>query len=109
MPMPRLFSGILSVGFMVLVGAVCGQDYPNKPIRIVTTGIGSGSDFASRLIAPEISGRLGQSVVVDNRSSGVIPPETVSKSPPDGYTVLMMSGSFYIATLLRRTPYDPVR
>lgn len=67
---------------------VCGQDYPTKPIRIVTGGAGGGTDFTARLIAQGISGPLGQPVVVENRGAGIIPVEFVSKAPPDGYTLV---------------------
>src|SRR5689334_22198513 len=48
------------------------QDYPSKPIRIVTAAAGGGSDFVSRQISQTISGPLGQPVVVENRGSGVV-------------------------------------
>ena len=87
--MPCFLIGGLSVSLMVLgAGAVSGQDYPNKPIRIVTAALGGGSDFAARLIAQGISGPLGQPVIVDNRG-GVVPGEIVAKAPPDGYTLLV--------------------
>ena len=63
----------------------------------------------ARLIAQGISGPLGQPVIVDNRASGIIPGEIVAKAPPDGYTLLVGGGSLWIAPLLQKTPYDPVR
>ena len=97
------------IGLMVLgAGVVSGQDYPNKPIRIVTGGAGGGSDFTSRQIAQGISGSLGQPVVVDNRASGVIAGEIVSKAPPDGYNLTVAGSAFWILQLLRKMPYDAV-
>ena len=79
----------LLLGTMIVLGAgeVFGQAYPNKPIRFVTAEVGGGGDFAARLIAPGISGPLGQPVIVENRNT-YIGPVIVSKSPPDGYTLL---------------------
>src|SRR5436190_271589 len=65
------------------------QPYPQKTIRIVTSGAGGGSDFTSRLISQGIAAGLGQSVIVDNRANGGIAGEVVSKAPADGYTLLV--------------------
>jgi tripartite-type tricarboxylate transporter receptor subunit TctC len=70
MLLSRLVVGMLSAGTMVLgVGMVSGQDYPNRPIRIVTSEAGGGGDFITRIVAQGISGPLGQPVIVDNRTS----------------------------------------
>ncbi len=100
----------LPLGLMVLGDAVYGQSYPNKPIRIVTGAAGGAADLSARLIAQGISGPLGQQVIVDNRAgSVVIPAEVVNKSAPDGYTLLLHGDSFWIGTLLGKTPYDPIK
>jgi tripartite-type tricarboxylate transporter receptor subunit TctC len=82
---PRFLVGILSTGLMVLgTGVACGQqNYPNEPIRIVTSAAGGGNDFIARLIAQQISGPLGQPVIVENRPSNLT-PEIVSHASPDG-------------------------
>ena len=109
--MTRFVLGIFPVGLMVLgPGMASGQDYPNKLIRIVTGGVGGGSDFTARLIAQGISGSLGQQVIVDNRASGVIPGEIVSKAQPDGYTLLVNSNNLWLTPFIEdNVPYDPVR
>jgi tripartite-type tricarboxylate transporter receptor subunit TctC len=84
---------------------VSAQDYPLKPIRIITAGAGGGSDFDSRQIAQGISGPLGQSVIVDNRTTALA-AEAVSKAPPDGYTLLVSGATLWIIPLLRKTPWD---
>ncbi len=96
-------------GFALFAVAVWSQDYPLKPIRMVTPGTGGGGDFVARVISPGLSAALGKQVVVDNRPNGVIPGEIVSKAPPDGYTVLLASSPLWIGTLLQRTPYDVLR
>ena len=85
------------------------QDYPSRPIRIVTSPPGGGNDFVARMIAQEISAPLGQQVIVDNRSGGVIPGEIVSRAPPDGYTLLAAGGTFTIGQLFQKTPYDVLK
>jgi tripartite-type tricarboxylate transporter receptor subunit TctC len=78
-------------------------------VRIVTSGAGGGADFSSRLIAQGITGALGQQVIVDNRG-GVIPMELVSKSPPDGYTLLLHGSTIWLQPLLRdNVPWEPLR
>jgi tripartite-type tricarboxylate transporter receptor subunit TctC len=81
-------------------GAASGQSYPAKPIRIVTNVTGGSLDLAARLIAPKLSERLGQQVIVDNRG-GVISMELVAKSPADGYTLLIASGSLWTLQYMR--------
>jgi tripartite-type tricarboxylate transporter receptor subunit TctC len=107
---PLYIVGMVAVGLMV-AGAerAHGQDYPNRPIRLVTSGIGGGNDFVARLIAQGIAGPLGQPVTIDNRPSGVIPGETVAKAPPDGYTLLVLGSTLWIGPLLQKAPYDPIR
>jgi len=101
---------ILSVGLMVLgTGMVSGQNYPNKPIRIVVPPPGGVGDFLARLIAQGISGPLGQPVIIDNRP-GTISGEIVAKAAPDGYNLLLSGNTLWIAPLTRDSnPYDPVR
>ena len=111
MLLPRFIAGMFSAGLMVLgAGVASGQDYPNKPIRIVTTPPGGGSDIVARIVAQGISGPLGQQVVVDNRASGIVAGDFVSKSPPDGYILLVWANAFVVGPLLlQKVPYDPVR
>ena len=104
---------VISVAMMLiaamtiqLVNEAFGQAYPSKPIRIVTAGLGGGSDLASRLIASGLSAPLGQQLIIDNRPSGVIPGDTVAKSAPDGYTILFSSSSLWIGGFLENVPYD---
>ena len=70
MKMPRSIAWMSSVGIL-MVGAVCAQDYPHKPLRIVTSPIGGGNDLMARLIAQGLAGPLSQPVVVDNRPTAL--------------------------------------
>src|SRR6478672_2157905 len=99
---------IVTVAALVLAaGAACAQEYPNRIIRIVTAAAGSG--FIARIIAQGISAPLGQQVIVENRGTGVLAGEAAAKAPADGYTLTVQGGAFWIAPLLRKTPYDPIR
>jgi tripartite-type tricarboxylate transporter receptor subunit TctC len=70
--------------------------YPTRPVRVIV-GFqpGGGSDLLARLVSPKLTERLGQSFVVDNRSGagGGIAMETAANAAPDGYTLLVVSGS----------------
>jgi tripartite-type tricarboxylate transporter receptor subunit TctC len=90
-----------------VVTGVCAQDYPAKPVRFVTSAPGGGSDIVLRLIGPLLLPTWGQPLVIDNR--GYIGAEIVSKSAPDGYTVLLDGASTWITPLLQKTPYDPMK
>ncbi len=100
---------VCSAWVMFGTGMLLGQPYPNKPIRMVTGGTGGSSDTVSRLLAQGLTSGLGQQFIVDSRPSGVIPGQIVSAAPPDGYTLLLSSGSLWIAPLMQKTPYDAVR
>jgi len=89
-------------------GTASSQEYPGKPIRIVTSPAGGGNDFPARLIARAISGPLGQQVVVDNRPTILI-ADIVAKSPPDGYTLLVTGSAHWIGPLVDKTTYDPIK
>ena len=88
-----------------------GQNYPDKPIRLITAGAGGGVDFSARLIAQGVSASLGQQVIVDNRGgSPIIPAQLVSKAPPDGYTLIFYSNGLWLLPLIQKNvPYDPAR
>ncbi len=89
-------------------GAAMSQDYPARPVRIVTSPAGGGSDQVSRLIARGISGLLGQQVIVDNRPA-ILAPEIVVKAAPDGYTVLVAGSTLWLGPLIEKVSYDPLR
>src|SRR5262245_26627977 len=79
MSLPRLVVSIFSLASLgAASGVVCGQDFPSKPIRIVTTAAGGGSDTTVRIIGPGITGPLGQPIVVENRPNGFIAAEVVA-------------------------------
>ena len=100
---------VVSVGVAGLSAVTAfSQDYPNKPIRIVTSPAGGGNDFPARLIARAISGPLGQQVIVDNRPTVLI-ADIVAKAAPDGYTLLVSGSPHWIGPLIDKTTYDPIK
>ena len=109
MLLSRFLAGTSSVMMILGAGAVSGQDFPNKPIRIVTAPAGGANDFTARLIASGISASFGQPVIVDNRNGGYVPVEVVMKAPPDGYSMLFDGASFWIQPIMEKMPYDVLR
>jgi tripartite-type tricarboxylate transporter receptor subunit TctC len=95
------------------VTAFAQADYPTKPVRvIVPSSAGGGTDIVARILTPELSKRLGQQVIVDNRPGAgtMIGIEVAAKSPPDGYSLLMGLSTLAInSALYKKVPYDPVR
>jgi tripartite-type tricarboxylate transporter receptor subunit TctC len=86
------------------------QLQPSRPVRIVTSGIGGGTDFAARQVATALAATLGQPVVVENRGSSVVPGDTVAKAQPDGHTLLVTTGGIlWVLPLFQKVPYDPVK
>jgi len=92
-------AGLVPVA-MLIVGAAAAQNYPNKSIRLVTVAPGSANDIVARLIAQELRGALGQSVIVDNR--GTIAAEFVARSSPDGYTLLLYGSAVWISPFIQK-------
>jgi len=79
-----------------LAAPCLAQDYPTKPIRIIVPfGAGGPADVAARLLGNVLQEKFHQAIVIENRAGagGVIGTQEVVKSPPDGYTLLMMSNT----------------
>jgi tripartite-type tricarboxylate transporter receptor subunit TctC len=90
------------------------QDYPTRTITMVATfPAGGPTDGVARVLAQELSDRLGQRVVVENRggAGGMIGAAAVAKSAPDGYTLLLTSPGplGYYRVLYKSINYDPVK
>ena len=85
------------------------QEFPVKPIRILVPGSGNFFDVAARIIAQGTAGPLGQPVIVDNRATGTITAELVAKAAPDGYTLLIATGTLWLLPFMQQVPFDPVK
>ena len=102
----------LAIVFLLWAGLATAQTYPSKPIRfIVSFPPGGSSDLIVRAIAPRMSERLGQPVVVENRAGagGMIGVEAVAKAPPDGYTIGLAAAGALSSniSLYPSMPYHP--
>ncbi len=91
------------------ISGASAQDYPNKPVRIVTAEAGGGADFMCRLLAQGMTAGMTQQIVVDNRPSGVIPAQVAAQSPADGYTLLFYSNGVWTLPFMQTVPYDMAR
>jgi tripartite-type tricarboxylate transporter receptor subunit TctC len=88
------------------------QQYPSKPVRLIVPYVpGGGSDTIARGVASGLGERLGQPFVVENRGGAntIIGTEYVANQPPDGYTLLLCTGSLATNTSLYKLKYDPVK
>ena len=87
-----------------------GERYPGKPIRVIVPfAAGGGGDFVTRLLAPRLGELLGTTLLVENRTgaSGNIGTEAALKSPPDGYTLLTISGTYATQIVASKLSFDP--
>jgi tripartite-type tricarboxylate transporter receptor subunit TctC len=106
-------AALLAVGSAALAGN--GPDgYPAEPVRfVVSFAPGGGTDIVARLVASELSKRIGQSVIVENKAgaSGIIAAQYVARAKPDGYTLLVGgSGPMVFNPITQNSlPYDPVK
>jgi tripartite-type tricarboxylate transporter receptor subunit TctC len=97
---------------LALTTTAFAQDYPNKPVRlIIPFPPGGSNDVVGRVIATQLSETLGKQVVVDNRAGagGVIGTEVAANSPPDGYTLLVISIAHAVNPWLYKLSYDPIK
>ena len=88
------------------------QAYPTRSLRwLVGFPPGGGADTVARVIAPWLSERLGQPVVIENRpgASSTLAVQAVVNAPPDGYTLVVLGGSALMATLITSVPFDVLR
>jgi tripartite-type tricarboxylate transporter receptor subunit TctC len=102
----------IAIASIVAAPPSSAQTYPSRPIRVIVPfSPGGAVDGPMRLIAEELSKRLGQGVIVDNKpgAGATIGAETVAKSAPDGYTLLLASQTNAIsASLYPQLSFDPV-
>ena len=107
----RKLIGILVV---VFASAASGADeYPVRPARVIVPfAPGGGTDIVARILGQQLSQKLGQSFVIENRpaGSGIVGADLVAKATADGYTLLFAFSSLSSsARLFSHLPYDPIR
>ncbi len=95
----------------VVAAPLWAQQYPAKPVKIVVPfPPGGASDLVGRVIAQRLTAGLGQPVIVENKSgaTGLIGAEAGVKSPPDGYTLTLISSNYATFSSLYKLKFDPV-
>ncbi|MDB5804652.1 MAG: tripartite tricarboxylate transporter substrate binding protein [Betaproteobacteria bacterium] len=108
--MKRLLATLIcAAAALVATAPAAAQQYPDKPIRII---VGPGPDTLARLLGAHLTSVWGQQILVDQRpaAGGIVAADVVAKAPPDGYTLLLSTGSFTINSALNaKLPYDFLR
>lgn len=105
-------SMIVCAVMMCAGGALAAAgDYPSKPVRlIVPFAPGGGTDIVARVLAQKLTESFRQTVIVDNRAGGggTLGVETAVRASPDGYTTIIMSGSYATNAAMFKMSFDPV-
>jgi tripartite-type tricarboxylate transporter receptor subunit TctC len=109
---PLFLAGLLAAG-SIAAFAQGAPGYPSRPVRlIVPFAPGGFTDVTARILGQKLSAALGQQFIVENKpgAGSTIGSDFVAKSPPDGYTLLMVSSTHVISPwIYRNLPYDPVK
>jgi len=107
----RKLLGMLAILFAST--ALGADEYPVRTVRVIVPfAPGGGTDIVARILGHQLSQRLGQSFVIENRpaGSGIVGADLVAKAPADGYTLLFAFSSLSSsAKLFSQLPYDPIR
>ena len=112
--MRGIWTRIAAALLAVAPALASAQAYPSKPVKIVVPfAAGGATDVVARLLAQKLTEAWGQSVIVENKAGagGNIGADLVAKSPPDGYTLLMTSGSIVTANpyMYKNMTFDPAK
>lgn len=108
--MTRLLAVLATIVIPLHASTSLAQEYPAKPVRVVTAGAGGGNDFVARILAHGLSTAFSHQFVVDNRPSAMSAGEITARAQPDGYTLMYYGSNIWILPLLRDgVPFDPVK
>src|SRR6478672_862233 len=111
MRLMRIFAAAALLGVTANVAAA--QDYPAQTIKLIVPFLAGGPvDALSRVVAQHLQNRLGQNVMVENRSGGgtTIGAKAVAAAPPDGYTLLVVGPNIaYYPVLFPNLDFDPAK
>ncbi len=108
----RILAGLPALCLLGAAHDAAAQTYPNKTITIsIATAAGSAPDAIIRAMAQKMNEAWKQPVIVENRATagGITAVTTVTKSPPDGHTLLVHTAAFTIAPAMYKLPYDSFR
>jgi len=113
---------LLPQGFLRLFAVVClgllagasaqADDYPSRPVRVIVPFAPGGiNDILGRAVSTQLSERLGKQFIVENKTGagGIVGSDLVAKSPPDGYTLLVVSIAHAVNPALYKLPYDSLK
>jgi tripartite-type tricarboxylate transporter receptor subunit TctC len=110
--LPRFFRAISFAAFALATSPCAAAGYPDKSVRIVVPfGPGGIADTTARIVAEKLGDRLGQRFYVENQpgAGGIAAAHTVIASPPDGYTLaLLTNGTAISVSLFKKLPFDPL-
>ena len=104
--------GFLSLFLFATCAPALAQTYPSKPLRLVVPfPPGGGTDIVARVLGAKLTEAWGQPVVIEHRpgASATLGPDLVSRSAPDGYTLVLVTSTFTMTPALQKVPYDPLR
>jgi len=107
-----LLGSVLAIVACCIAGSASAQQYPSKPVRMVVAAPPGGlTDIVTRSVSQFLQEKLGQPFVVENiaGASSTIGSVQVSRSAPDGYTLLINPSLFVITPMLMNVPYDVVK
>lgn len=112
--MKKLLSIVCAATCLTLsAGQALAQAYPTKPIKIIVPfGPGGFTDVVARILGVKLGESLGQSIVIENKpgAGSMIGTDQVSKSAPDGHTLLIVSSTHVISPwIYKNVPYDPIK
>ena len=111
--MRTAFARLVTVLALFAASAALAQDYPNHPVKIVVPfAAGGPADIYARYLAQRLQETMGQPFVIEDRPGGgsVVGTDMVAKSPPDGYTLLLMSNTHTVnESLMPQKPFQLMR
>src|SRR5882762_4725519 len=109
----QMLRAVLALLLLFVNGAAWSQAYPARAVRIVVPfATGGPADIYARFVGAKLQEALGQPFVIEDRPGGgaIVGTDVVAKSPPDGYTLLMMSNTHTVnETLIPKKPFDLMR
>ena len=106
----RAWRGAIIACLALLAGQCAAQAYPVKPVKIVLSSPGGGTDVIARLFADQFTRACGPQCIVESRQPNIAATNYVAKSKPDGYTLLVATASYIVNTLLHQNPpYDALK
>jgi tripartite-type tricarboxylate transporter receptor subunit TctC len=100
---------VLTATLITAIDQVWAQPFPVKPVKIVLSSPGGGTDIVARLFAENMSHSLGKPFSLEFRQPNVAAASFVAKAPEDGYVLLVATASYLMNGLMRQPQYDPIR